>query len=142
MEYNIYIYICIFCVKMWKSIRCENVFTLKYLRITWLLKCVNEKWLAWFWIVSSSAWCILCVSFDFNLDSTFVPGLLPILKRLTESVCINSIVPGRLSKTNSSTRCGAIELRLTTSTITQSNKISSQKVLARSESLCQEVMWF
>lgn len=69
-------------------------------------------------------------------DSTFVPGLLKILKRLSTSTVINTIIPGRLYTANLK-YSGPIHLKLTTLATEGFGK--SQKILARSQSNVQEV---
>mmetsp|Transcript_1355 Transcript_1355/g.2197 ORF Transcript_1355/g.2197 Transcript_1355/m.2197 type:complete len:181 (-) Transcript_1355:1044-1586(-) len=88
-----------------------------------------------------------------STDSTYLPGLLNILKRLVPSKIINTIIPGRLYRSSSNLQAKGIELRLTTvtdaslSTGSNGSRYNSkaiagsisQKVLARSSSQAQEV---
>jgi len=80
-------------------------------------------------------------------DSTYLPGLLYVLKKLISSECITTIIPGRLYRTSSNMKSQLL-LRFTTSvenTSTGRSKHSdessvTQKVIARKNSLMQEVI--
>lgn len=96
-----------------------------------------------------------------HTDSTYIPGLAKVLKRMTESKILNTITPGKMyaaAHTES-----MLELRLTTSTLKTSGPVDerheskkavgkpiqeaqsggsiSQKLLARCESSVQEVVF-
>lgn len=47
-------------------------------------------------------------------DSSYLPGLVHVLKKLTSSECITTIIPGRLYRTSSNTK-SQLQLRFTTS---------------------------
>lgn len=74
--------------------------------------------------------------------STFIPTLLNLLKKLSISDKISTIVPGRLYRV-SSNHIGPLELRLTTNLCTVKSMNESvnarQKLLVRFKSIAQEV---
>jgi len=70
--------------------------------------------------------------------STFLPGLLRLLKKLADSPKIATITPARIYHVPAK-HCGPLELRLTSSISDDKSKLRSQKVLARTESSVQEV---
>lgn len=74
-------------------------------------------------------------------DSTFLPGLLRLLKKLATSPKITTITPARIYHVPSKLG-GPLELRLTSSVTNENEKLRSQKVLARAESSAQEVSDF
>lgn len=51
---------------------------------------------------------------SFLSDSSYLPGLLHVLKKLTSSECITTIIPGRLYRTSSNMK-SQLQLRFTTS---------------------------
>ncbi len=74
-----------------------------------------------------------------------LPGLVRVLKRMSDSTLIDTIVPGRIyqaTKTMQSSTVGSIlQLKLTTSRTNHSSepRLVSQKILARTTSQAQEV---